>query len=208
MKEKKEERQREKKEKEKASQETKKRKASSVQPLTNAQKKKIIEEKNALEKSRISQMKNSSEPVWKQARASLPVQQKPAVRTVPQKPADETPLQRAIRLTKLIEVRIKAEEAKGAGQFDSSGIIKIMRKARNMELSLNDWATTKFIDLMNTLRKYALSKEIAVEAKEIRSYLKEKFTAMASGAAVEKDLGDAAPAPASDPVSTGKLVFE
>lgn len=195
----KEQRKKEKKDKDKTkdSQEIKKRKSqtkgsSNDQPLTAAQKKKILEEKNALEKSRISAMKSSSEPVWKQARASLAstvATSSSAAKSTSPRPTPstaaaatrpvETPLERARRLCQLIELRIKTEEKKGPGEFDAAGIIKILNKARTMELSLTEWAESHFIELVNVLRKYQHSSEIAKEAKEIRSFLKNKMTAMA-----------------------------
>lgn len=205
----KEQRKREKKEKDRAkeSQESKKKKdqpAGKGQPLTAGQKKKLLDEKNALEKNRISAMKSSSEPVWKQARAlassssssSAPARVSSTPATAPARPSSsssssslqktashssssqpvETSVERARRLTQLIDKFIKIEEQKGAGHFDSSGVIKIMRKARNMDMSLAEWAESKFIEQVNTLRKYPHSTEVANEAKEIRSYLKNKMS--------------------------------
>jgi hypothetical protein len=160
-------------------------------PLTAAQKKKLLEEKNMQERNRINQMKNSNEPLWKQNLAQKvtdPPQEKkeqtreakPSASSAP-RPV-ETKVERAQRLAKLIDVRIKAEEKKGSGNFETDGIIKIMRKAKDMELTLKEWADSNFIELVNNLRKYPNSSEIASEAKEIRSYLKNKMTTLASAA--------------------------
>jgi len=166
--------------------------------LTAAQKKKIAEEKNQEEKNRISQMKtSSSEPVWKQAAASKSTTSKGAAGVVKDdKKASssssssgaggsqvsrplETPLERAKRLTMLVEARLKMEEKKSSKEFDATGIVKILRKAKDIDLSVNEWVESKFIELVNTLRKYPKSADVAKEASDIRSFLKAKMNALA-----------------------------
>jgi hypothetical protein len=77
---------------------------------------------------------------------------------------------------------IATEEKKTPAEFETAGIIKTLRKIKSMELSLVEWAESKFIELANTLRKYPNSTEVAKEAKEIRSFLKDKMTKMAVAA--------------------------
>mmetsp|Transcript_14940 Transcript_14940/g.24710 ORF Transcript_14940/g.24710 Transcript_14940/m.24710 type:complete len:270 (-) Transcript_14940:136-945(-) len=166
-------------------------KENADQTLTAAQKKKRIEEKNALERNRINQMKHSSEPVWKQNLAksgganvsagastgSLETQKPRQSTSNASSPrGEETKLQRAIRLSKLIDMRLKAEEGKRPADFETAGIIKVMRKARNMDLSLSEWMQSTIIELISNLRKHS-NAEIAAEAKEIRSHLKVKVAA-------------------------------
>ena len=158
----------------------KKRKVSSTsedKPLTSVQKKKLLEQKNAEEKNRIIQMKSSSEPVWKQVRdaSSSSSVSAPSKQSAPQDGRQETALERATRLTKLVDIHIKKEEKKGE-QFDSTGIIKIMRKFKSINLTFQEWKETHFIEMLNTLRKYPHSQEIAKEAKEIRTFLKSKMS--------------------------------
>lgn len=80
---------------------------------------------------------------------------------------NETRVQRAIRLTKLIEEKV------GQSKVDADKVVKTLDKIKSMNLNLDELLECKFGETLNKLRKHS-NVEIANAAKDLRAFLKDQ----------------------------------